>query len=1189
MRMMKQRSGFQLATVAMLLLSVSLSLFAGCHGSQPEKIKKTVFTSFLDIPGLTEEDIRAVDALRQKYGSFIYGALASTEAFYDENGKIRGFTALFCEWLTELFDIEFVPVFYEWGELYPNLKADFTGELTATPQRTTEFGFIFSDAIASHSTKYFRIAGSQPRSEIIRTRPLNLAFFEGSTTARSAIAKLEETAVPFISFYINDFDSAYKMLKDGAIDALVHEMIVEAAFDEMGDIIVEDFFPLIYEPVSISTQKVELKPIIDIIQKALDNGAFNHLADMYEQGMKEYARYKFFMRLDEQELAYLHENTAVAYLAEFDNYPISFYNRNEHQWQGIAFDILDEITILTGLTFEPIHEPNISFFDLLAMLENGEGAMLSEVIHNPTRADRFLWPDNNTAEDNFVAITLTQTPNISVHRIMQYRIGVQKGTAHADLFYTWFPGHPYVIEYSDANVAFAGLENGEIDILMYSMRDLLIATNYHEKPGFKAGIIFDYLFPSTFGFNKNEALLCSIVDKAMNFIDRKAIAGQWMRKTFDYRSKIVESQRPWLIGAIVLFLVVIILTFALYLRTKNVGKRLDTLVQQRTAELDISRQELSSALNDAKAANNAKSAFLATMSHEIRTPMNAIIGIAQVGLQKPNILDEYAVLLERIYSSGISLLGIINDILDLSKVETGKLELNPVEYDVPSLINDAVQLNIVRIGSKPIEFILDADETLPSRLYGDELRIKQILNNLLSNAIKYTERGQVNLSVSHSAENGNVSLRFMIKDTGQGMKQEDKERIFSEYTRFNTEMNRATEGTGIGLAITKRLVEMMDGRIEIESEYGIGSVFTVSIMQKAVECPIIGAELANELRNFTFITGKRQNANLKIAYESMPYGSVLIVDDVETNLFVAKGLLEQYKIKVETAKSGFAAIKLIENGNSYDIVFMDHMMPHMDGIETTQKLREQKYDGAIVALTANALVGNDEIFAQNGFNGFISKPINSQRLNSILNEFVRDRYPEEARKYKQETILTEVSAIDAKVLQIFCGDAEKAIPVLRETVSSGDIKLYTTTVHAMKSALANIGEFKISESASRLENAAGHDENMEYISANTEAFVEMLQNLIDKIKSERPSRTDNIDTDEDTAYLTEQLRIIKSACEGYDEKTAYETIDRLKEKRWKPETAETIEKIRDALFYASDFDGAAEMSEELLEKQVAPS
>jgi signal transduction histidine kinase/CheY-like chemotaxis protein/HPt (histidine-containing phosphotransfer) domain-containing protein len=591
----------------------------------------------------------------------------------------------------------------------------------------------------------------------------------------------------------------------------------------------------------------------------------------------------------------------------------------------------------------------------------------------------------------------------------------------------------------------------------------------------------------------------------------------------------------------------------------------------------------------AEAANRTKSGFLATMSHEIRTPMNAIIGIAQIHLQKENLPDEYATALQMIHNSGNNLLGIINDILDMSKIETGKMELNPSEYDIPSLINDTVQLNIVRIGSKPIEFKLDLDENLPSRLYGDEVRLKQILNNLLSNAIKYTEKGQIKLSVNHFLQKGNTMLRFVVEDTGQGMKKEDQEQLFSEYSRFNAEANRTTEGTGLGLNITRKLVEMMGGTIEVKSEYGKGSAFTVTVKQKAVEAPnggvVIGAELAQRLRNFTFI-GDRQTAQMHITREPMPYGSVLVVDDLETNLYVAEGLLSPYKLNIETANSGFAALGKIQDGKKYDIVFMDHMMPKMDGIETTEKIRAMGYRGVIVALTANAMVGNDEMFAQHGFDGFIPKPIDVRHLNAVLNKFIRDRYPDEAKKYQPSTAASQNAATmppdktRAKLLLIFCHDAEKAVVTLREAAANGDIKLLTTTAHAMKSALANVGQTEKSQMAAALEQA-GLNDDPGYIAAHTESFVKTLESLIQELNLAQAAAANAAGPNitEDTAYLQAQMRVIKTACQDYDDTAAYAALDRLQEKLWKPETAAALEKLRDALFLHSDFDGAAELAE----------
>ncbi|MCL2499674.1 MAG: ATP-binding protein [Defluviitaleaceae bacterium] len=599
-------------------------------------------------------------------------------------------------------------------------------------------------------------------------------------------------------------------------------------------------------------------------------------------------------------------------------------------------------------------------------------------------------------------------------------------------------------------------------------------------------------------------------------------------------------------------------------------------------------KDVQSALEKAEEATRSKSNFLATMSHEIRTPMNAILGIAQIQMQNTDLPREYASELEKIYSSGNNLLGIINDILDMSKIETGKMEINYVEYDVPSLINDAVQLNIVRIGSKRIEFVLDIDENLPLRLVGDELRLKQILNNLLSNAIKYTESGHVKLTVTHSEENDGVALHLLVEDTGQGMTLEDRDRLFSEYIRFNAEANRKTEGTGLGLSITKKLVELMDGTIWAESEYGKGSVFMVMVKQRVTEtgCEPIGSELAEQLCSFRF-RGHKQFADLQITREPMPYGKVLIVDDVETNLYVAKGLMAPYKLQIETVLSGFAAIGKITEGQRYDIVFMDHMMPQMDGIETTHRIRAMGYKDTIVALTANALAGNDEMFRSKGFDGFISKPIDIRELNNVLNKFIRDKQPPNvltaARAQAEtadiaaigaDTVGTDTKASDVELLTIFVKDAKKALPTIR-TAMADDLRLYVVNVHAMKSALANIGEREASTMADTLETA-GKKHDTATIEAETEPFLEKLESIIARIETELPDKDDtSVLSDSDPEILRAKLKLIAEACDDYDDMAVETVLTELRRLNWTKETMDLLDTIAEYVFH-SDFEKAAE-------------
>jgi signal transduction histidine kinase/DNA-binding response OmpR family regulator len=572
-------------------------------------------------------------------------------------------------------------------------------------------------------------------------------------------------------------------------------------------------------------------------------------------------------------------------------------------------------------------------------------------------------------------------------------------------------------------------------------------------------------------------------------------------------------------------------------------------------------------------ANLSKSKFLATMSHEIRTPMNAIIGISQMQMGRTDIPKDSLDAIGKIYTSGHGLLGIINDILDLSKIETGKLELISAEYDIPSLLNDAVQLNITRIGSKPIEFCLNVSEDVPAKLIGDELRIKQILNNILSNAIKYTDEGFVSMNVNRSKTDNGINLIISISDTGQGMRKEDAEALGEEFARFNLEANRSTEGTGLGMSITKRLIKLMDGTLEIQSEFGVGSTFTVSIPQKVKTDKIIGLELAAKLKNFTFSQDK-QAEKLQIIREYMPYGKVLVVDDVETNLYVAEGLIKPYGITVETVTSGFGAIDLVKSGNTYDIIFMDHMMPRMDGIETTERLRSMGYRAPIVALTANALAGNDVLFKSKGFDDFISKPIDIRQLNAALNHYVRDKN-KSVNSHSVNNVIPVLSAsednISPKLIEAFTRDAKKAVSVLNTDAKTFDLKLFTTTAHAMKSACANVGNAELSELAKLLETA-GRDNDISYINENTASFVAELDNFIKKLN---PNNDDKENLTENTALLYETLGAIADACSNYDDSLADKLLSSLGTYKWSDETAALISQIGSHLLHA-EFEEAEE-------------
>ena len=538
----------------------------------------------------------------------------------------------------------------------------------------------------------------------------------------------------------------------------------------------------------------------------------------------------------------------------------------------------------------------------------------------------------------------------------------------------------------------------------------------------------------------------------------------------------------------------------------------------------------------AEDANKAKSAFLSTMSHEIRTPLNAILGITEIQLHNDladTDIEDIKEAFEKIYTSGDLLLSIINDILDLSKIESGKLDLQINVYDVASLVSDTVQLNMMRVGSRKVEFELNIDEAMPAQVSGDELRVKQVLNNLLSNAFKYTSEGLVTMSVrtEDSVDNSDeIVLIASVIDTGQGMTKEQVSKLFDEYARFNQRANRDTEGTGLGMSITRDLLDLMDGKIFVESELGKGSVFTVRIPQGRVGSETLGKEIADSLRQFRS-SSRAQMKRVQITREPMPYGSVLVVDDVDTNIYVAKGLLIPYQLNVDSADSGFAAIEKIKNGKTYDVIFMDHMMPVMDGIEATRKLREMGYTRPIVALTANAVAGQASIFLGNGFDDYISKPIDIRHLNNILNKHVRTKRQHESTGEESGHFPMEDTFVDDEfapypypdpvLAGIFIRDALKSMDVLEEYIGKGcpdgdDLRTFIIHAHGLKSALASVGKMDISAVALKLEQW-GRNGDIEAIAAGAPEFLASLKAFVGEL-STRNQKAGGLPADDTEDY-----------------------------------------------------------------------
>jgi signal transduction histidine kinase/CheY-like chemotaxis protein/ABC-type amino acid transport substrate-binding protein/HPt (histidine-containing phosphotransfer) domain-containing protein len=1236
-RMQRIKKVTSAAFAAMFILAAVF----GCGKTAKDSIEAQrvlpPFASFQDIPGVTEDEIKGIEALQRECTSFSYGMIPTSEAFADRatKGEIRGYSALFCEWLTSLFDIQFKPKLYNWTNLAPSLSSgevDFTGDFMPTEERRKIYKM--TDAIAERSLKAFSITGAPPLSVIIKSRPPRFAFLTNSTAFLSVS---EAVDYPFQHVYVNNFPSAYNLLKSGRVDAFLSMGISEAAFDVYSDVTNEIFFPLVYNSAALTTQNPKLSPIISVVQKALLHDiTHNYLTYLYKAGQNEYLRHKLYMHLTDAELAYIQNNPIVKFGAETDNYPISFYNIHENMWQGVAFDVLRKVESITGLTFEIANSPGTTRPHLLSMLESGDVAMISELIRTNNREGHFLWPGKEIMKDRTVLLSKFDYPDIDIKEILNIKVGIIRNSVYIELFKQWFPNHSNYVEYDGINNLFSALERDEISMIMGRTNQFLNIINYRELFDYKINVVFNNYFETLFGFHKNEAILCSIIDKSLQFIDTESISINWTHKAYDYRYKLMDAQRPLLVGAFILSLCSVALILVLLLRNRLHGKQLKNEVYNRTIEikavidnykgiiwsvdtkknittfggqylkkiglessflvgknLELVRAKtnhldiienvektflqgsqdwiseigdgifhssttpvyditgklmgvvgstddvtemitiskiLETAVKDAQTANNAKSQFIANMSHEIRTPMNAIMGIAEAQLHEydQTLSENLKEAFNRIYYSGSMLLQIISDLLDLSKMDADKLEITPASYEVANMINEIVHLNKIRFDTKPIEFILYVDKNIPSSLIGDELRIRQILNNLLSNAFKYTGKGKVKLSItSQAAEGASITLIFSISDTGQGISAEDQKKLFTEFTRFNIRANRSTVGTGLGLSITRNLVNLMGGDIFVESELETGSTFTVHLPQKLDgSTTVLGQETVDNLQKLRF-QGISQMKKPPILHERMPYGNVLIVYDVEMNLFVAKLLLRPYGMEVSTTFSGFEAIDKIKSGNKYDIIFMDHMMPEMDGVEATKKIRDLGYTNPIVALTANAITSQANFFLGNGFDDFISKPIDLRILDIVLNKFVRDRHPERIDWHlkeegrKNEEISTEavdlpnipgldfergINVFDGDIddymaaLSSFLRNAPEIIDKLRGTVTKENLSEYTINIHSFKSISGWISALALRADAEELEALAKSD-NLQGVIARNDDFLKKADTLLKNLSA----------------------------------------------------------------------------------------
>ncbi len=632
---------------------------------------------------------------------------------------------------------------------------------------------------------------------------------------------------------------------------------------------------------------------------------------------------------------------------------------------------------------------------------------------------------------------------------------------------------------------------------------------------------------------------------------------------------------------------------------------------ERLREEDRIRNEL----EVAKASSDAKSAFLSSMSHEIRTPINAVLGFDEMILMenKDPEIGKYA---EDIQSAGKTLLALINDILDFSKIEAGKMDIVPVEYELTSTINDVVSMTMSLANDKGLSFDVKVDPKTPHLLKGDEIRIKQCMTNILSNAVKYTEHGGLTLTVGFEKVNeGSIRLMVSVKDTGIGIREEDMEKLFSAFDRLDQVRNKAVKGTGLGMSITKQLLESMGSELEVESEYEKGSNFHFAVMQEVTEWEEIG-DLSEAFKKYIpHDTG----AHLKDNFYA-PEADILVTDDTENNLLVVTRLLKRTGIRIDTADSGMKTLELIRQ-KKYDIIYLDHMMPEMDGIETLHRMNGLQDNlnskTPVIVLTANAVSGSREMYIKEGFTDYMTKPVSYQTLKESLikylpGEKIGTKEEEEESSEAPDSIFpAEIQGIDLEegirnsgdeetlkeVMGGFLEGIEEASARIERELSELLIKDYTVHVHALKSSARLIGAMELSSMALEMENTGnaylkakasdddkGAEEALAKLKAETPALLSLYRSYTGRlspvIKAEGSGETKEELPPISEEELKEMLSGIKEFAEAFDMDTVDMVMGQIEGRRVPEKMKELTASLKKAVRNV-DRDGILSLLSEL--------
>ena len=566
------------ACLALMVILMS-ALLPGCNGSvEKQQEFAPQYTSFRDVPGVTEEEINGIEALMASRDKFTYGACYATEAYQLPDGSFAGFTKEFCELLSALFGIEFVLEIYEWNVLMNGLESgsiDFTGELTPTEER----GRIYSmtPPIAERMLRIFMRADSEIQTEA-DVDGLRIGFLSDSITADSIVAAYH---LSFVRVDVDNYEEAAQMIDSGEIDAFVEEAVADPAFVEFGFIQSKVFFSMVHAPVSMAAANPEFAPVISVVSKYIEAGGLDKLYELYKEGDYRYTRHKLNSSFTLEEREYIEDLTrrgaAVAVALEHDNYPIDFYNEKDGAFEGIAIDVLNDISRLTGIRFESALAKNATWAEIYEKLNSGEIHMVAQLLYTEARKDHFLWSTVPYARSYYALMSKSDYPNLATYQVARTVVGGVKGSGKNDIFYELFPNHGAIQEYPTQNECLDALERGEIDLLVASEYMLLTQINYREKSGFKINIKLDAPLNSHFGFHRDEAVLCAIVNKALRYVQADVIEISWTGRSFDYSKKLAEERARSLVIFLIVTFFALSMTVFVLVRNVRLGKKLKEL------------------------------------------------------------------------------------------------------------------------------------------------------------------------------------------------------------------------------------------------------------------------------------------------------------------------------------------------------------------------------------------------------------------------------------------------------------------------------------------------------------------------------------------------------------------------------------------------------------------------------------